>query len=61
MSSLLMIPIASEKKRGPIITHERFETSVPDGRNMVLKIQLPLTGGGMLVYNKKRSMLFGVR
>ena len=55
VSTLLMIPIASEKKRGPILTNERFETNVPDGRNMVLKIQLPLAEGGMLVYNKKRS------
>jgi len=55
-TTLIMVPIASEKKRGPIITHERFETNVPDGRNMVLKIQLPLRDGDMmLVYNKKRN------
>ena len=55
VASLLLIPIASENKRGPSLIHERFETNVPDGRNMVLKIQLPLGEGGMLVYNKKRS------
>lgn len=55
VSALLMIPIASEKKQGPTLINERFETNVPDGRNLVLKIQLPLGEGGMLVYNKKRS------
>jgi hypothetical protein len=34
----------------------KFEANVRDGRNMVIKIQVPLGGnGGMLVYNKKRN------
>jgi len=34
----------------------KLEANVRDGRNMVIKIQLPLGGSGsMLVYNKKRS------
>ena len=33
-----------------------FEANVRDGRNMVLKIQVPIGGDcGMLVYNKKGS------
>ena len=33
-----------------------LEANVRDGRNMVLKIQVPMQGdGGMFVYNKKRS------
>ena len=33
-----------------------LEANVRDGRNMVIKIQVPLAGNaGMLVYNKKRS------
>ena len=34
----------------------KFEANVRDGRNMVIKIQLPLEGNaGMFVYNKKRN------
>lgn len=41
------------KKQNP---SGKLEANVRDGRNMVIKIQLPLGGSGsMLVYNKKRS------
>ena len=55
VSTLLMIPIASANKRGPTLINERFEKNVPDGRNMVVKIQVPLGEGGLLVYNKRRN------
>jgi len=55
VASLLMIPIASANKKGPAIINGGFETNVPDGRNMILKVQIPRGEGGMLVYNKKRN------
>lgn len=50
-----MVPHSPLDTRGPAITKKRFETNVPTGRSMVLKVQVTLNDTGMLVYNKKRT------
>ena len=55
VSSLLMVPHSPRDVGGPALIKQRFETNVPDGRHMVLKIQVCLNDVGMLVYDKKRT------
>jgi len=55
VSNLLMVPYSSKDVRGPALIKQNFKTNVPDGGNMVLKIQVSLNDTGMLVYNKKRT------
>jgi hypothetical protein len=54
VSTISIVPSSFGNMKGPTRSG-RVEPSVRDGRNMVLKIQVPLTIGGMLVYNKKRT------
>ena len=55
VSTISTVPSSWLVSRGPNPSG-KFEANVRDGRNMVIKIQLPLGGnGGMLVYNKKRN------
>ena len=55
MSTISTVPasLGVARKTNP---SGKFEANVRDGRNMVIKIQLPMGwNGGMLVYNKKRT------
>lgn len=54
VSTISVVPSSFGSTRGPNPSG-RFEANVRDGRNMILKIQVPLGSGGMLVYNKKRT------
>lgn len=54
VSTISTVPSSFGVTRGPNPSG-KFEANVRDGKNMVLKIQLPLGGGGMLVYNRKRN------
>lgn len=54
VSTISIVPSSFGNTRGPNPSGA-LEANVRDGRNMVLKIQVPLGSGGMLVYNKKRS------
>ena len=41
---------------GPSLLSGGFGSSVHDGKNMIVKIQVPLEGsGGLLVYNERRT------
>jgi hypothetical protein len=54
VSTISTVPSTFGNTRGPAPSG-RFEANVRDGRNMVLKIQVPVGDGGLLVYNKKRN------
>jgi len=54
VSTISIVPSSFGNTKGPNPSGG-LEANVRDGRNMVLKIQVPLGVGGMLVYNKKRS------
>ena len=55
VSLVSVVPSSFGNTKGPNPSG-RFEANVRDGRNMVLKVQVPIQGnGGMLVYNKKRN------
>lgn len=46
---------------GPSLVSGGFGSSVHDGKNMIVKIQVPLEGsGGLLVYNEKRTFKCGL-
>ena len=55
VSLISVVPSSFGNTKGPNPSGQ-FEAKVRDGKNMVLKIQVPAQGdGGMLVYNKKRT------
>ena len=55
MSTISTVPSSFGRARRPGPSGI-LEANVRDGRNMVLKIQVPLQGnGGLFVYNKKKS------
>jgi hypothetical protein len=54
VSTISTVPASFGNTKGPTPSGV-LEANVRDGRNMVLKIQVPLSNGGLLVYNKKRS------
>ncbi|KAF9791862.1 hypothetical protein BJ322DRAFT_1148650 [Thelephora terrestris] len=55
VSTVSTVPSSFGLTRGPNPSG-KLEANVRDGRNMVIKIQLPLGNtGGMLVYNRKRN------
>lgn len=55
VSTISIAPSSWGVARGPNPSG-KLEANVRDGRNMIIKIQLPMQGnGGMLVYNKKRN------
>ena len=55
VSTISTVPSSFLHTTGPSPSG-KLEANVRDGRNMVLKVQIPLAGnGGLLVYNKKQS------
>ncbi|KAF9648126.1 hypothetical protein BDM02DRAFT_3097041, partial [Thelephora ganbajun] len=54
LSTISTVPSTFGDVRGPT-SGRGFETNVRDGKNMVVKIQVPLDVGGLFVYNKKRN------
>ena len=55
MSFVSIVPSSFGNTKGSS-SSGRLEAKVRDGRNMVLKVQVPMhANGGMLVYNKKRT------
>jgi len=55
VSTISTVPSSFGHTKGPSPSGN-LEANVRDGRNMVLKIQIPLGGnGGLLIYNKKQS------
>ena len=55
VSTISTVPSSFGHTKGPSPSG-KLEANVRDGRNMVLKVQIPLAGnGGLLVYNKKQS------
>ena len=56
VSTISVVPSSFGAHRGPNPSGQ-FEVNVRDGKNMVLKIQVPLGGGNhdLFLYNKKRT------